>query len=86
MSSLSAAWPHRPLKRGHLILEIVMDSNSIKSIQPTCKGCDGPLKPADHDGVCSTTCAHLAGEKHMSDEHFDRMFSFVRSGGFDESF
>ena len=60
-----------------------MDSDLIKSNEPTCKGCDGPLKPTDHDGVCSTTCAHLAGEKHMSDEHFERMFSFMRSGGFD---
>ena len=59
-------------------------SNALtKSIEPTCKGCDGPLKPTDYDGVCSTTCAHLAGEKHMSDEHFERMFSFMRSGGFD---
>lgn len=60
-----------------------MDSDLIKSGQPTCKGCDKPLKPTDHDGVCSTTCAHLMGEKFMSDEHFNTMFSFMRSGGFD---
>ena len=61
-----------------------MSNDLTKSIERTCKGCDKPLKPTDHDGVCSTTCAHLVGEKSMSDEHFNTMFSFMRSGGFDE--
>lgn len=45
-----------------------MDSDLIKSSQPSCRGCNKPLKPTDYDGVCSTTCAHLAGEKHMGED------------------
>lgn len=51
----------------------------------TCKWCDKPLKAdGDWDGVCSHSCAILSGEKQMSDEEFERSFSFMRSGGFDE--
>ena len=35
----------------------------------TCKWCDKPLKPdGDWDGVCSTMCAILSGEKSMGEE------------------
>ena len=45
-----------------------MSMELIKPTQPTCKGCEGPLKPTDHDGCCSTTCAHLCGEKSMGED------------------
>jgi hypothetical protein len=61
-------------------------SNALtKSNERTCKWCDKPLKKdGDWDGVCSSSCGILSGEKMMSEEHFETMFSFMRSGGFDE--